>query len=194
MTSAHRPVWPWYAAVAGLLAFDQITKALTRAYLPLHESISLIGDEFLLLTHVQNPGSAFGFRVLGLKPLLVFGWGAAIVLVFYLNRLVKRHDLMRWPVMLFLAGAVGNSIDRTLFGQVTDFLDVDFPDFIMPRWPIFNVADSCVTVGIILLIILTLFTRHTLPQAAAAASHAGTSTAPNTSPSDHRAGPAASAD
>jgi signal peptidase II len=157
----HRRIWPWYAAVAGLLALDQVTKLLVRRLMTLHQSIPVIGDDFFRLTYVQNPGIAFGLRAIGRWPLLIFGWLASIALAVYLYRLIKRHDPLRWPVMLFFAGALGNSIDRLfLGGLVTDFADFDFPDFIMDRWPIFNVADSCVTLGICALILIILFDRR----------------------------------
>jgi signal peptidase II len=79
--------------------------------------------------------------------------------------LVREKSPMRWPVMLFLSGATGNSIDRTFFGKVTDFVDVDFPDIIIERWPVFNLADSCVTIGIVLVLLLSIRShRHHSPQ------------------------------
>lgn len=149
-------VWPWYIALIGIVALDQLTKYLVRANLNLHDSIPLIGEDLLRLTHVQNPGIIFGHTFITLPLLLVFGWTASLVLAVYLYRLVRHHEPLRWPVFLFLAGAIGNSIDRTIFGKVTDFIDADFPDFIMERWAVFNIADSCVTVGIILMILITL--------------------------------------
>jgi signal peptidase II len=189
----RRTVWPWYAGVAGLLILDQVTKVLVRRHLPLHHSLPVLGDDFLRLTHVQNPGIAFGVDFIGLWPLLIFGWVAVAVLAYYLYKLSRRGDVMRWPVMLFLAGAVGNSIDRTLFGQVTDFVDVDFPDVIMARWAVFNVADACVTVGIVLLLILVLFSRGKRPNPVAD-SHVEVSSPTQTLPADHRTGPTTAAD
>lgn len=182
-------VWPWYSAIAGLLVLDQFTKFLIRRYLPLHDSIPLIGDDFLRLTHVQNPGIAFGVQILGPTPLLIFGWLAALVLVVYLYRLVRQHDPLRWPIMLFIAGAFGNSIDRTLWnGYVTDFVDVDFPDFIMERFAVFNVADSCITIGIVLLLIIVFFNRDRLESAASETHDRIPSPHSDSLPSDHRSG------
>ena len=191
--SHRRSVWPWFAGVTGLLILDQVSKAVVRQHLPLHHSVPVLGDDLLRLTHVQNPGIAFGVDFISGWPLLVFGWVAAAALTYYLYRLAQRGDGMRWPLMLFLTGAVGNSIDRTLFGQVTDFVDADFPDVIMARWAVFNVADACVTVGIILLLVLILFSRGKRPNPAAD-SHVQISNPTSTLPSDHRAGPTAAAD
>ncbi len=155
-------VWPWFAGTLVLIALDQVTKILIRHVLgsgraeELH-SVPFIGKSLVRLTFVQNPGIAFGVDVFGLRPLLIFGCLASIVLAFYLYRLAQRRDALRWPVMLFLAGAIGNSIDRALFGQVTDFIDVDMPDFVMQRFAVFNVADSCVSIGIVLLAISVIF-------------------------------------
>jgi len=153
-------VWPWFAGVLALVVLDQVTKLLVRSYLILGRPVPLIGESLVRLTYVQNPGIAFGVNILGIRPLLIFGWAAAIILVFYLVRLARNGDSLRWPVMLFLAGAIGNSIDRLFFGQVTDFIDVDMPDFIMERFAVFNVADSCVTIGIVILAIIVLFTQR----------------------------------
>jgi signal peptidase II len=157
-----RAVWPWYAGAAGLVILDQVSKALIRHFFVLHQSIPILGQDFLRLTYVLNPGIAFGVSFFGRIPLLIFGWGASVALSVYLYRLIKAGDPLRWPIVLFLAGALGNAIDRLIFaGKVTDFIDVDFPDIIMERWPVFNVADSCVTVGITLLAVMVLvFNKH----------------------------------
>ena len=155
--SSSRAVWPWYTGAALLIVLDQVTKILVRLNFDLHESLALIGKDLVRLTYVLNPGIAFGLRVPGPTLLIIFGWVAAAILAAYLFLLVRRGDPLRWPVTLFLAGAVGNSIDRALFGQVTDFVDVDFPNFIMERWPVFNVADSCVSIGIVWMLVLMLF-------------------------------------
>jgi len=181
-------IWLWYSAVVDLLVLDQVTKALARHYLPAGHSIPIIGDDFLRLTHVLNPGSGFGVRYLDPTVLLIFGWAASAVLAVYLYQLVMRNDPLRLPIALFLAGAVGNSIDRLFFGQVTDFIDMDFPDFIMDRWPVYNVADSCITVGIVALGILVIWGRRRRSSEFPAAFHAPTSPS-EALPSDHRTGP-----
>ena len=196
----RRAVWPWFAGSAVLIALDQFTKILIRQNFDLHESLSVWGST-VRLTYVLNPGIAFGLPVTKPLWLLVFGWIAAMVLAVYLFVLVRRHDPLRWPVMLFLAGAIGNSIDRAFYGQVTDFMDVDFPDFIMDRWPVFNVADSCVTIGIILMLILLFFHRakvaeppYSYTPVAQATDPFRSTTGPDSVPDHERSGPAASTD
>ncbi len=172
----RRPVWIWFATAATLIALDQYTKWLVRANFELGGSIAVIGDGFVRLTYVLNPGVAFGLPVPWKTPLLIFGWTAAVVLAVYLFRSASEGNLYRWPALLFFAGAVGNSIDRQIFGEVTDFVDVDFPDFIMERWPVFNVADSCVTVGVVVLLFLILLDHRHSRQVASDGIPAGDST------------------
>ncbi|MBU0508325.1 signal peptidase II [bacterium] len=183
--SKRRVVWPWYATAGAVLALDQVTKVLVRDTIPLHESISLIGKSFLRLTHVQNPGVAFGIQLLGPSTLMVSSWIATVVLSIYLYTLIRRGDPLRWPIALFLTGAAGNSIDRLLFGTVTDFVDVDFPNFIMARWPVFNVADSCITIGITLLLFQVIFLRHPLVSPLETESHERSAGTSPSLPSDH---------
>ncbi len=144
-----------------LVVLDQLSKAAALAFLSPGRSVPVIGEQFFRLTLVENPGVAFGLRPLPPPLLLIITLIASVVLSIFLVQLVRKRSPLRFPVMLLLAGAVGNLIDRIRFGHVTDFLDFDFPDFIMHRWPVFNVADSCVTVGMILLAAMTLFfARH----------------------------------
>ena len=140
-----------------LVVFDQLSKAAALAFLPAGRSVPVIGEHFFRLTLVENPGVAFGFRPAPPSLLLIITLIASVILSIFLVRLARKRSPLRFPVTLLLAGAIGNLIDRIRFGHVTDFLDFDFPDFIMPRWPVFNVADSCVTIGMILLVTITLF-------------------------------------
>jgi signal peptidase II len=138
-----------------VLGLDQLTKVWVRTTMPLGESIPVLGREFFLLTHVENTGVAFSIQAGGAPILAVFNGLASAVLVYILLK-SRRAGSERYPrlveiaLALILGGALGNLIDRAFFGHVTDFLDFDFPDFIMTRWPVFNVADSSVTVGVTL--------------------------------------------
>jgi len=179
---------------ATLVGFDQLTKHWVRSSFVLGESIPLLG-ELLRLTYVENPGVAFGLEPFSPTVLLIFGSVAALGLSIYLYFLIRDRDSLKWPVFLFLCGAVGNSIDRAMFGSVTDFFDADFPNFIMDRWPVFNIADSCVTVGIAILLWQTLFAKRSAPLSPtsgdqldtsplSSSSGSGTETAPTGSLSD----------
>lgn len=134
------------------VALDQITKVIIRSSFFLHESIALIGN-FLRFTYVENPGMAFGIRIGQNKFFTFFSLFASIALVIYLYRIRNEKFLPRFALALILGGAIGNLIDRVLFGQVADFIDFGW-------WPVFNIADMAVSIGMALLIILVLFDKE----------------------------------
>ena len=140
-----------YAILAVLLILgDQLTKLAVRTGIPLGGSIPFIPG-ILDLTYVQNTGAAFS--ILRTHTWLLTLTSAVVVLVIcYL--IVKgffKNALGRWAAMLVLAGGMGNLIDRAVFGCVTDMLKTTFIDF-----PVFNVADCCITVGVPLLFLYVL--------------------------------------
>ena len=158
-----------------IVVVDQITKLAIRAAFGEHESLELLGD-FLRFTHVENPGMAFGISLGGKYFLTVFATIASLVILHYLYLLRHERLRTRLSLALILGGAAGNLIDRYVQGTVTDFIDVDFFDIHIPpfslaglqwagydleRWPVFNVADSAVTIGMVMLIVFVLFERET---------------------------------
>ena len=128
------------AAVA--LAVDQITKAMVRAELAPGEHRDLLPG--IDLVYVRNRGIAFGLLSEG-GVLLVLVAAAALValMAFFVTHLER--PLVWLPTGLLIAGAAGNLIDRARDGAVTDFVD-------LPWWPAFNVADICITVGVLALL------------------------------------------
>lgn len=129
-------------AVAALIA-DQVTKYLVRENMAIGESWPAEG--FFRLTHGINTGSAFGLfqdQTVILTIASVFAIG---FIVYFYRSHSDRSWITKITVGLLLGGAVGNLIDRLVAGRVTDFIDVG-------PWPIFNLADSSITVGITLLI------------------------------------------
>lgn len=131
---------------AALVVFaDQATKYLVKTKLQIGESIPVFGD-FLRITSHRNPGAAWGILA-GQRWLFVLITIAVIAGVALLARRVK-SGLVKAALPLLLGGAVGNLIDRVLYGEVVDFLDVR-----VIHYPIFNVADSAIViaVGLILL-------------------------------------------
>ncbi len=135
---------------AGILILDQITKIAVQQWMTLHLSYPLLGD-VVQLTYIRNPGAAFGITFGGRWLYLVLSIIACIVMIYYLVKLPPPERWGRYAMMIILGGAFGNLIDRALYGEVTDFIDIGVGAY---RWPVFNVADSAVTIGIIL-----LFTR-----------------------------------
>ena len=83
----------------------------------------------------------------------------AIILIVYLSAKSK-NKLEIFSFALILGGAIGNLIDRIFIGSVTDFIWCDFPDVIMTRWPIFNLADSSIVIAIVLMIASTIFIKE----------------------------------
>ncbi len=179
--SMYRPF-----VIAGLLVvIDQITKVLVKGFslfgydhqgMVLGESRPLIG-ETVRLTFVENPGMAFGVSWGEAKIILTLLTVGIVVLIVRMIMTTPRDSAgIRNALTLVLAGAVGNLIDRMFYGvfygtdplfygKVVDFLQVDIPDVtvsgeLYTHWPVFNIADSCVSVGVVMLLIASLMGNH----------------------------------
>ena len=135
---------------------DQISKSIIKYSMHLYESIPAIPG-FFHLTYVVNKGMAFGIDLpIGIG---IFSFLSIIIscfLVFILWRERENILLVRIALALILGGAIGNLIDRILFSEVVDFLDFMIGDY---HWYIFNIADSAVTVGIILMLWHSVFIK-----------------------------------
>ena len=125
-----------------ILSLDQLTKFLVTRNLLLNHSIPLLKGVFHI-TLVHNRGAAFGI-LKNQIPLFVFTAIFAIFLIYLSLKNNKGNKLYTISLSLILAGALGNLIDRLSFGYVIDFLDFRI-------WPVFNLADSSITIGAILL-------------------------------------------
>lgn len=131
-----------------LLAIDQLTKALVRANLAVGGAWapwSAIGSFFRFL-HWQNTGAAFGIFQNANIPLLVLSLLVVVAIFYYYLRVPQGDRLSLISMALMLGGALGNVVDRIAFGYVTDFVAVG-------SFPIFNVADAGICVGVALLIL-----------------------------------------
>ena len=113
----------------------------------LGESIPVIG-QFLRITYVENPGIAFGIRVANGALFTAFSVLASVFVSVLLFTHRREKGLFRFGLLLILSGAVGNLIDRILYRHVADFIDIGIHNL---RWYVFNVADSSVVIGMILL-------------------------------------------
>jgi signal peptidase II len=147
----------------GIVAVDQLTKAMVRRMLPLYDSVTIIPG-FVDLTHVRNTGAAFGLfnaAEFPLKPAVMLGMAiiALAAIAVYAAQLRPDERLARAGLALVLGGAVGNLIDRAATGYVLDFVDVYYGN---AHFWAFNVADSAITVGAALVIVDVLFAgrRH----------------------------------
>jgi signal peptidase II len=135
--------------IAAVVVLDQATKALVRAYVPLHDTVPIV-DGVLNLTHVENTGAAFGMLNdvdFAYKPLVVaaFACAALVGIGLYAASLARHEWMARLGLALILGGAAGNLIDRVTAGAVVDFVDVVFGSW---HFWAFNVADSAITIGV----------------------------------------------
>nr|WP_188648406.1 signal peptidase II [Marinithermofilum abyssi] len=140
----------YYGIAVAVLLLDQVTKWFVLHRMELYESIPVWDDVFHITSH-RNRGAAFG--ILQNQQWLFIGITVVVtaVLLVYIYRLRKEGAMMLWSLSLILGGAVGNLIDRVRFGEVVDFLD-----FRLIHYPIFNVADSAIVIGVCLMVIVTL--------------------------------------
>ncbi len=148
-----------------VLVLDQVTKTLIRVNMELYSSIDVLGKT-LRLSHVVNDGAAFSISLPNPTYNRIFFIGTSVLaLGFIIYMLIKAtHRIQVIAFGLVMGGAIGNLIDRIMFGHVTDFIDADFPDFIMHRWPVFNIADSAIVIAMILIVIDVVFIKDTLPE------------------------------
>ena len=129
-----------------IITADQISKSLVKSTMTLYDVIPVIPG-FFQLNYITNKGMAFGIN---LPVGISFFSGISLIIICFLVWILwcerKNNLLMRISLASILGGAIGNLIDRILFGEVIDFFDFMVGDF---HWYIFNIADSAVTVGII---------------------------------------------
>ena len=134
-----------FSAAFLVILIDQISKFAIRNSMHLSQSIPVVKNIFYI-TYLQNLGAGFG--ILQQQRLLLILVSAAVVciILFYSKKIGKKDRLLQVISGIVLGGTIGNLIDRIIYGYVIDFLD-----FMI--WPVFNIADSAVTIGIILLIV-----------------------------------------
>lgn len=146
----------WGAAALVLLA-DQVTKRIVRTSLIEGQSASLspLLARVFRITYVTNSGAAFGLFPGFSQIFIILGVVVVAVLVWFSLELAHDHWWMQLALGLQLGGASGNLLDRLLFdGSVVDFIDLSF--WPLHRWPVFNLADASIVVGVSLLILLLL--------------------------------------
>ena len=140
----------WIAALVFVL--DQVTKFAAAKYLIRHAEVKVA--PFLNLTLVFNSGAAFGFLndASGWQNMLfvIIALIAVVVILFMVRRLGVNDTQVAVGLMLILGGAAGNLLDRLMNGYVIDFIDIYYGSW---HWPTFNLADSAITVGAVLLVL-----------------------------------------
>ena len=161
--------------VSAVILFDQASKYLVKHTMQLGKPISVLGS-FFQLTYVENSGMAFGIQVENRILFALLSVSALVLVIYYLLKSRKEHPLLQIALSMILGGAIGNIFDRIVHGSVVDFLDfeffnislptvkflfINFEGYHMTRWPVFNIADSAVTCGMILIAISVIFVKET---------------------------------
>ncbi|MCP3874424.1 MAG: signal peptidase II [Desulfobacteraceae bacterium] len=154
-------IWMRLILVSGCVVFaDQITKYIIKVNIALYDNIIVISN-FFNITHILNPGGAFGFfatQSLEIRK-FIFLFMSSIVAIFVLwfyRKCASDSIFLSYGLALIFGGAVGNLIDRFQYGKVLDFLDFYIGSF---HWPAFNVADSAISIGMTILIYHILFNK-----------------------------------
>lgn len=132
----------------GVFVADQASKRAVEGSMRLGESVPMV-DGVLWLTHIKNPGGAFGILG-GSQLVLLVGSFLALAVVLWMLLASPPSRLTALGCGLVLGGAVGNLFDRLTAGEVTDYLDLQF--WPLRQWPIFNAADTAIVVGVVLLL------------------------------------------
>jgi signal peptidase II len=142
----------WLGLSLLVLILDQASKLVIASSMQLYQSIPI--TSFFKLTYVRNTGAAFSFLsdaggwqrwLFAVLAILI-----SIIIAVWLTRLKKQETLLAVALSLILGGAMGNLIDRLAYGYVIDFLDVYYQTW---HWPAFNVADSAITLGVMLMLL-----------------------------------------
>lgn len=146
MSVKWKIVSAWLIAIVVL---DQLTKIIVDRSMPLHHSIAII-DGFFNLTYVRNTGAAFGIfagsaEIFRRPFLILVSILASVFIIVMMKRLAEQETGLVTGLSFILGGAIGNLIDRVIYGEVIDFLDVYWRNY---HWPAFNIADSFITIGV----------------------------------------------
>lgn len=151
----------YFGISLAIILLDQFSKYAIRNWVDFgYRNVIKLTEDFFWLTKVQNTGAAFSLsfgsaqinRIIFISISLV----AVGLLIYYIIKTKPIAEKIAFS--LVLGGAVGNLLDRIFLGSVTDFIWWDFPDLIMQRWPVFNIADSAIVLAMIILVIYYFFT------------------------------------
>ena len=150
MRTAPTPLHRYLIIASTVLVLDQVTKIAAQIYLPIASPVVI--NSYLNWFLIFNPGAAFSFlsQVGGWQRwfFTILGIAASVVILWFLRRNTADQKLS-WALSLILGGAIGNVLDRIFYGAVVDFIDVHYETW---HWPAFNLADSAISVGAVLIV------------------------------------------
>ncbi len=136
-----------------IVIIDQLSKLAVVKFFYIGQSVKILGN-VLRFTFIKNPGMAFGIQIGNRILFAVFAGIAGIIILIYLFRIKPENYWARFGLASILGGAIGNLIDRIIYKEVIDFIDIR-----IIHWPVFNVADIAVTIGMIILIAYVVFEK-----------------------------------
>lgn len=145
----------YYAIAAVIIAADQFTKWLVLQNMEIGERIPVIEPYLGWLSH-RNRGAAWGVLEGQMWLFAVITIAVIVGILYYFHKHAKGQPLFQLSLMVILGGAIGNFVDRMLRGEVVDFVDVLIP-VINYDFPIFNIADAALTIGVILMIVFVIY-------------------------------------
>jgi len=145
----------YYAIALLIIAADQFTKWLVLQNMEIGERIPVFEPYLAWLSH-RNRGAAWGMLEGQMWLFAIITIAVIVGILYYFHKHAKGQPLFQLSLMVILGGAIGNFIDRMLYGEVVDFIDVLIP-VINYDFPIFNIADAALTIGVILMIIFVIY-------------------------------------
>jgi len=161
VNSIKKNIWTRLVFISGTIVFfDQISKYIIKINLDLYDNILVIKN-FFNITYILNPGGAFGFLSTSSPEIrkFIFFFVSSIValgIVWFYKKSAENYLFFSCGLALIFGGAIGNLIDRFMYGMVVDFLDFYIGSV---HWPAFNIADSAITTGMSILIYHIIFKK-----------------------------------
>lgn len=148
-------IWIYYLTAAFVFAIDYFSKMWIKNSVDLYEQIKVIGN-FFVITSFRNRGAAWSILQDQRALFILITIVVAVAIIWYMHRIhPKGKMLLMFALSLVLGGALGNFLDRAIYGEVVDFLQFTFGSYM---FPIFNIADSAICIGVALIILDTLLT------------------------------------
>jgi len=142
-------MWPFFSITSLIVLIDQLSKLYIRVNIPLNTSIPIVRGIFRI-THVENSGAAFGLLQNQTMLFIIVSFLTIALIFFYWRHIPRSTGWVYTALALVAGGAIGNLIDRIHLGKVVDFFDFGI-------WPVFNVADAAIVIGVVILLFISMF-------------------------------------